>query len=86
MSVDPQRVVMEYSGLEGSRADLSKVYVRPDIGSRVEMLEHLQWMIDNFPDGEKGHRWLGFIQGARWAMGLNSINELRLHSRGCGDE
>lgn len=42
-----------------------------------EMNSHIQWMIDNLPDGEKGHRWLGFIQGAVWAMGYSSINDLR---------
>jgi hypothetical protein len=52
-----------------------------------EQLKHVLWMLEEIPkmydqsiddryDG-KIHRWLGFVQGWMWSVGLMSINELR---------
>jgi len=30
---------------------------------------------------EKTHRWLGFMQGAFWVMGIYSIHEMRDHNK-----
>ena len=39
---------------------------------------------DRFPDDgseNKAMRWLGFAQGAAWALGFYSLDELKEHSR-----
>lgn len=49
-----------------------------------ESFGHILWMIDemkNMDDQEKANRWLGFIQGAFWAMGKFTIDEMRDHNR-----
>lgn len=44
---------------------------------------HLLWMCDQFRDflregrREKAMRWLGFIQGAFWVLGLRSVEEMK---------
>lgn len=44
-------------------------------------LNHLTWMcmqVSDFVDGErieKAMRWLGFLQGAMWALGVRTIEE-----------
>ncbi len=53
-----------------------------DATSRLRALEHLKWMTTKAltwgPEGaEKMNRWLGFVQGALWAMGFATIDELR---------
>lgn len=53
---------------------------------RPIMRRHLLWMTaeaDKFvAEGRTGKafRWLGFIQGALWAMGAFSIESLRIHN------
>lgn len=46
---------------------------------------HLLWMCSQIESGhvtgEKAHRWLGFIQGAFWAKGRKTINEMRNENR-----
>lgn len=48
---------------------------------------HLRYMlnqIDDFVDAgriEKAFRWLGFVQGVLWSLGLYSIEELADHNR-----
>lgn len=49
---------------------------------------HLLWMCEEGIPGlvregriEKAMRWLGFVQGALWAMGEYSIEKLREHNR-----
>lgn len=49
-----------------------------------EQAAHMLWMCDEIQamvgEGklEKAFRWLGFIQGAMWAMGLRSIADMKL--------
>jgi hypothetical protein len=46
-------------------------------------LPHLSWMLDQIPDfllegkREKAMRWLGFVQGALWWLGMMTIDELK---------
>lgn len=35
---------------------------------------------------EKAMRWLGFIQGVLWTMGIFTLDELKEQSRKCSDE
>ncbi len=50
-------------------------------------IKHMQTMVPKatafFEGGrrEKGFRWLGFIQGALWAEGIYSIEDLKEHNR-----
>ena len=52
--------------------------------TRIAMERHLAWMCGEarkFVEAdriEKAMRWLGFVQGAMWTMGLRSIEEMRL--------
>jgi hypothetical protein len=47
-----------------------------DIGRR----QHLLWMCENLPDAVehegKFFRWLGFVQGAMWGLGLRAVSQL----------
>ncbi len=61
--------------------------------TRAECLQHLDYMVDRMHGAERArpgeldtlitmsdqkiNRWLGFIQGALWAMGVASIDDLR---------
>ena len=45
---------------------------------------HLMWMLDEIPnmtDELKQNRWLGFVQGVFWDMGIYTIDEMREHVR-----
>lgn len=64
------------------------VHRTPDMaGAEPNALGHLRWMIGLMLDeGEqwsdrKANRWLGFIQGTMWALGLVGIKKLRDQSR-----
>lgn len=52
-----------------------------------ETLGHISWMCEeaislvNQGRLEKAFRWLGFIQGVLWMSGINSIDDLKEHSR-----
>jgi hypothetical protein len=51
-----------------------------------ERKQHLVWMLEeiiNMPDDkfEKANRWLGFVQGAMWSLGLRSVDEMRNDNR-----
>ncbi len=53
-----------------------------DATGRLRAIEHLKWMTAEAltwgPErAEKMNRWLGFIQGALWAFGYATIDELR---------
>ena len=50
----------------------------------IDKSRHLLWMCDQIEgmlasasDREKGVRWIGFMQGTLWALGLRSIDEMR---------
>lgn len=53
----------------------------------AEQYKHMLWMLWQIPqflsDGrkEKANRWLGFIQGALWADGVYTIEEMKEHNR-----
>jgi hypothetical protein len=46
--------------------------------------KHLQWMleeIETMTDENKRNRWIGFVQGCCWQLGLFTIDEMREHVR-----
>lgn len=53
---------------------------------------HLHWMcrqVRNFlveDRRDKAFRWLGFIQGAFWVMGLRTVEEMKNDNRPAGNE
>jgi hypothetical protein len=59
----------------------------PAPSSDVECLAHLHAMLDQMEGFVKENRmgkvfrWLGFIQGALWRMGIYSLEELKNHNR-----
>jgi hypothetical protein len=54
-----------------------------DSSTKENQLNHLLWMCHEastfMKDGrsEKAMRWLGFIQGAFWALGVRSVDEMK---------
>lgn len=58
-------------------------YTGTEQPSRVESIAHLLWMIIEVRTHlkedklEKAFRWLGFIQGALWSVGIQTIDEAR---------
>lgn len=57
-----------------------------------EQIRHLKWMANEIihflaeDRTEKAMRWLGFIQGALWVMGLSSIEESKRANMPEGEE
>ncbi len=53
---------------------------RPEFEHLISMTPRLHALLD---EGriEKAMRWLGFMQGALWGMGLFTLDELKEHSR-----
>ena len=52
----------------------------------LEVRLHIRWMLDEIEkfgpeDHDKAQRWLGFIQGALWADGVFSIDQMREHNK-----
>lgn len=67
------------------KSDTSKPIRLPaDFG---EAERHIAWMCSQIPDffdqgkKEKADRWLGFVQGAVWALGLRTIDQMREDNR-----
>jgi hypothetical protein len=57
-------------------------YAEENVLSNARKLRHTRWMIAetlSWPASrlEKKFRWLGFIQGVLWTMGLSKIDELK---------
>lgn len=50
---------------------------KPDAGGGWSARCHLLWMLRQNLDGDKRHRWLGFIQGVLWILGDKTIHQLR---------
>jgi hypothetical protein len=54
---------------------------------RLDALAHISWMCDQIPGflaegkDEKVNRWLGFIQGALWSLGIRTIDQMRDDNR-----
>jgi hypothetical protein len=58
-------------------------------GPKLEQLQHVLWMLDEMENWirdqmtmdakkwEKVQRWLGFVQGALWSLGIYTIDEMR---------
>lgn len=49
-----------------------------------ERSKHLAWMLDEIPkieDAEKRNRWIGFVQGHFWTLGIFTVDEMREHVR-----
>ena len=52
------------------------------------MVKHAKWMIEEMltkleadqMDEGKAFRWLGFVQGALWAAGIFTIDDMRTHN------
>lgn len=62
--------------------------------SLQDQLSHLKWMLpemremvhqENAEAWDKVGRWLGFVQGALWALRFYSIDDLREHVKGTND-
>lgn len=58
----------------------------------ADLKNHLKWMLSVLKERSetwhptKTHRWIGFIQGALWASGEHTIDELREHMNSCKEE
>ena len=74
--------------IEAARETLRTAYPGLEPSRNIEALEplerarHLLWMcgeIEGFlsQDLDKAMRWLGFVQGALWVMGLRGIDAMR---------
>lgn len=70
-------------GLQPERND------RPDVLSRAK---HVLWMALETRDlvdadrMEKAFRWLGFIQGWLWTVGIYTVDELKSHNMPTSEE
>ena len=59
----------------------------PENGRREAALNHCYQMLDQMDIFiaekrlDKFFRWLGFIQGAMWALGLHTVAELKEHNK-----
>ena len=54
--------------------------------SKQERVRHLMWMLEEIirmPNDrfEKANRWLGFVQGSMWSLGIRSVDEMRDDNR-----
>jgi hypothetical protein len=51
------------------------------------ILGHLAWMCQQIPGfleeekNDKAQRWMGFIQGSMWAIGMRTIDQMREDNR-----
>lgn len=66
-----------YSAVRGATDELVRVRT-----SARDYVEHLHWMCKEAASWgperiEKKMRWLGFIQGGLWALGIYTIDELK---------
>ena len=85
-----RKVLQEYLSLV--QDDNFEVDGFNDAESTSSMVEHIKYMCKeaqeflNYPADEdwlwfeKANRWLGFIQGAFWALNVFSIDEMRDHN------
>ena len=54
----------------------------PRVDYAADFCDRLIAMIDREPERrEKIMRWYGWIQGALWALGVYTVDELKAHSR-----
>ncbi len=58
------------------------------IPASMDAFGHAKWMLDKIEEFvaedklDKANRWLGFVQGIFYALGLYTINQMRDHNRG----
>jgi hypothetical protein len=67
-----------------TQPDLLALYLRKVESVDSEHARHVVWMIhqiSQMTDQGKVNRWLGFIQGYFWEIGLFTIDEMREHVR-----
>ncbi len=89
----PQDILSALDSCESTiyRHDPGALPVRADIGSlrnsHTDKVSHALWMIQETRDFihecriEKAFRWLGFVQGVLWSIGLVSIDEAKEANR-----
>ena len=57
-----------------------RIHPRPN-----EALQHCAWMCDQIIAGglshEKAMRWICFVQGCLWTMGIKTISEMKVDNR-----
>jgi hypothetical protein len=75
---------MRSSGWEAERADPDKPY--PEKDKEERMLRHVLWLCEQIAENKvlsepKAMRWLGFVQGVFWALGLMTISEMKRHNK-----
>lgn len=72
--------------LSPTRADPTRKYYN-NSGEQLKKVNHVWWACEqaktyvNEGRMEKAFRWLGFIQGALWMLGLYSIEEMANHNK-----
>jgi hypothetical protein len=75
------------AGHEPIRIDPEEEINVRDLASRKAAYSHLMWMLDEIKslaakdEIEKSQRWLGFVQGASWILGLAKLSDLRAANR-----
>lgn len=56
----------------------------PLCGHHLDVMSHLLFMCEEIlndkVEGEKAHRWLGFIQGYFWLYKHNTLDQLKAHN------
>lgn len=58
----------------------SEQKIKPEEAKFV--IAHALWMCEEavtFSDAEKKQRWLGFVQGALWTLGIYPISDFKQH-------
>lgn len=81
--------VEKYEKILGGRADLPPTRFSTNglLPSRTDCLRHALWMTrelrKHLSGGkvEKAMRWLGFVQGVLWSLGVVSIEEMKDDNR-----
>jgi hypothetical protein len=79
------KTVEAYKSAVGIPAKKSETGEKPM--DRLDIMAHVAWMCNQIPGflaegkGEKVNRWLGFIQGALWSLGIRTIDQMRDDNR-----
>jgi hypothetical protein len=86
MERDMKKFIQRYK----NKRKLSKLFERSlqlqnfSVIELQERAKHLEWMLDEIPkieDAEKRARWIGFVQGHFWTLGVFTIDQMRAHVR-----
>ncbi len=81
-----QKIAVHYKEILNKRGYLVPIrYNENEYASHDGRFTHLLWMCEELisgkVDGEKAHRWLGFIQGVFFDDGRFTIAQLKDHNR-----